>query len=475
MRSADANPRFPVATSATWWVTVAIVALNLALKLPRLGEQSLWLDEALTVSHAGRSLSAIVTQATGNQNPPLYGVVMAGWFAVFGTSETSARALPMLCSTAAAVAVFALGRRFLGGRAALLAALVFTFSEIHVQYAREARVYALVSLLAILASHAYLALMARPRRRTAVALTVLDALLFHAHYVTVFVPLAQLVAMLAHRPWRERAGRLLVGSLGATALLCLPLVPLAWRNAPTVGGFWLGPPTFGDLGDLLKRFAGKRPAVYVALVAALPPIRRLLAIPAGALDRGVLLYLACWAFLPIALAFLVASRMPIFLDRYLLFAAPAVAALIAYLATAVPMRQATYAALVAGVVLSLAPKARREHRKDDWRQVVAVVRELQAGRVPGSSVVLVPAGEIAAFAYYWDRALLGRPDMRERLAAADVVAANDLEELGAARIAALRSVLVVRTRDAEPHVAGFAPLARRVKVQGLELLAAERR
>ena len=159
---ADATTRGgPRATFVTWTLAAAVGAANLALKLPALDRQSLWLDEALTVAIGLRPVDEIVARSAGNQNPPLYGILMHFWIAAFGTSETSIRLLPVLCSAFAAVGVFLLARRFFGLRAAIFAAILFTGANIHVQYAREARVYALVTLLAVASSYVFLALVER--------------------------------------------------------------------------------------------------------------------------------------------------------------------------------------------------------------------------------------------------------------------------------------------------------------------------
>ncbi len=469
---ASGGPALPVLPTVA-----AIAVVNLALKLPHLGRQSLWLDEALTVTAAGRSFAEIVAHATVNQNPPLYGFLMHVWLGAFGISETSARLFPVLSSTATAVLLFLLALRFLGARAAVLAVLLFTLMNVQVQYAREARVYALVELLATASSYAFLALVTRPRWRTAVVLAVLNALLFFSHYVTVFLPLAQLVATVAHRPWRLRAGRHVLAAAGASAVLVLPWLPYAWRNAPTAGAYWLEPPTWRDLRHVLKRFADKNRLLYATLLLLVPAVRRALRVPRGAFDGGVGQYLVLWGLLPLALAFVIAARIPIFLDRYLLYASLGLVLTFAYLLAVLPLSRRAHAVVAAGLVALLAPSTLREAPKDDWRALAARAHELRAMHSPATALVLVAAHEVPPFAYYFDRASFAAPGRERTLRERGVVAVAPGAALDAATLAGVAAVAIVRPRLGAPEVAGLdgfgAPRAW-ARVQGLDLLVRDR-
>ena len=432
------------------------------------------------MSAAGRSVAEILTYATFNQNPPLYPLLMRGWLAVFGISETSARMFPVLCSTLTAVALFFLARRFLGFRAAIFAVLLFTASNVHVQYAREARVYALVSLLATLSAHAYLALVTRPRWGTAVLLGVLNAALFYSHFVTVFLPLAQLTATFASRSWRRRAGRFVFAASAGAALLALPWMPYAFRNAPSAGAYWLAPPTWRDLRHVLKRFADKNRLLYLTLVLVVPAVRRALGVPRDVFDASLARFLALWGFLPIALAFAIGASVPIFLDRYLLYASVGLSLLFAYLLALVPMRAAGHALLCAGLLALLAPRALREPAKDDWRALAAHVRQLHGARAPGTSLVVIAANELPPFAYYFDRTAFAGGECERALRAGGVIAVDDAGDLTPAMLGGVDAVAVIRTRISDPDVsaltaAGFARPESRMKVPGLEVVSSERR
>lgn len=477
MPGADATTRgWPSGAIVTGAIAVAVGAVNLALKLPGLDRQSVWLDEALTVAVAVRPLDVIVARAADNQDPPLYGLLMHVWIGAFGASEASLRLLPVLCSTLAAVGVFLLARRFSGLRAAVFAAVLFTAANLHVQYAREARVYALVTLLAVASSYAFLALVTRPSWRSATILACGNGLLFHCHYVTAFVPLAQSLAVALHAPWRARAGRFMAASAAASAFLALPVVPFAWRNAPRVGAYWLDAPTWRDLRHDAKRLAGERRVLYASLLLALPAVRRGLGVPSARFDRGRVRYFALAAFVPVALAFVIGTRVPIFLDRYLVYASVPLLLLFAELLALVPFGRRGAALVAAGLAALLGGRTLREPAKDDWRGLVAGVR---ARHDAAESLVVVAAREWPPFAYDWDRDAIVADDPAGRLRAGGVHAVERTSDIAAETLRRARAVAVVRTRLGAPdtsglRAAGFGAPHSWAAVEGLDVVAHER-
>jgi hypothetical protein len=146
----------------------------------------------------------------------------------------------------------------------------------------------------------------------------------------------------------------------------------------------------------------------------------------------------------------------------------------------VPIGKVGQAAVIVGLLVLFVPKVRHENFKDDWRQLATVVHAMHDGHVPGTSVVLIAPPEIPPFADYYDREAFTAEDREQRLRARGIAAVHDVNELGPERLDAVRSVLVVRTRDMQPRtsalseVLGFGPWMARAGVHGLELFASER-
>ena len=126
---------------------IALTVLAAALRLPTLGSQSLWLDEALTGRLARGSLGDLLHRvATEEANPPLFYLLEWVWTRVAGTSEVALRLPSALFGIALVPVAYAIGRRLGGQRAAVALAALVAVHPLLVYYSQEARGYAAVAL-----------------------------------------------------------------------------------------------------------------------------------------------------------------------------------------------------------------------------------------------------------------------------------------------------------------------------------------
>ena len=193
-----------------------------ALRFPTLDLQSFWIDEGFTVQllrkDFGGMLDGIpVTEKT----PPLYYVLAWLWTRPFGTGEVGVRSLSALAGVLTVPAAFALARELVSERAGLIAAALVAVNPLLVWYSQEARAYALLVLLSVLAI-LYGARASREREsaRPLVLWAIASALALATHYFALFVvgPLALwLVATHANRRGALAAGAA-VGVAGAAIL-----------------------------------------------------------------------------------------------------------------------------------------------------------------------------------------------------------------------------------------------------------------
>src|SRR5262245_42640936 len=110
----------------TYWTLAIISLVGAALRFYRLDEQSLWHDEAISVIVARAPLADALHyfRGTGSNlpfeyNPPLYELLLHGWFAAFGVGGLQARLFSAVAGTASIPLVFALGARLFGSSAGL--------------------------------------------------------------------------------------------------------------------------------------------------------------------------------------------------------------------------------------------------------------------------------------------------------------------------------------------------------------------
>nr|WP_238345016.1 glycosyltransferase family 39 protein [Actinopolymorpha cephalotaxi] len=291
---------------------------------------------------------------------------MHGWTS-FGDGEAWLR-LPSAVAMAVAVGMLAdLGRRWWGSGAGVAAGLLLALSPMASRYAQEARPYALAVLASVAAAwclwraagSAESPRSAGSARRWWIAYAVASAALGVVHVVALVVLVAHplLVSAASGRTRRTRgddpqqAGaqgpgpqgsgapwRAYVLATGAGLVLPALVAVAAFGQRATVS--WIPPTSRSVLLDSFVAMAGG--GAYLLLLGALAVAGALRATrgPARA-ERGRLLVASlCWlAVPPLALAAL-GLVTPVFLPRYLLVCAPALA-LLASSAFAAPGRSRT--------------------------------------------------------------------------------------------------------------------------------------
>ncbi|MEZ5989231.1 MAG: glycosyltransferase family 39 protein [Planctomycetota bacterium] len=390
------------AAGAERWALPAVLAVALLLRLPGLGE-SLWLDETFC-SHLriGTPLDLARTMLS-DYHPPFYFVLMHAWIRVFGDSELSLRAVPLLSGLLSIYVTARLGERLLGRREGLVAAALLALSPTHVWYSQEARPYMTTMLCVLCAAWACAALDERDldartrRRRTWAYGLALGAALFSHWYVVAFLAAFTLWPWLCGHAARRRVTAVNVG-LGLA--LVLFLVAKSRLGEVKTGSAYLG--AFGPAeawrlltgwlltGDSftprgVEAPVGRVLAVLVAvLVAALLVLGgRRLVVERRADRRRPALLLGLLALPALLLALTLAGFDRSYIERSALPAQPFLVLVLAagaFAPRAITLRAALPAALL--VALGLAQGAFHVHEgrwtvykpNPDWRALAAWLR-----------------------------------------------------------------------------------------------------
>ncbi len=394
----------------SWWMLVALLALNIALKAPYLGGTSLFLDEAVAIHETQGSVAETLEFSAKDPTPPFYYLVLGFWCKIFGISEASARFPSMLFSAATAGMIFLLGRRFFSARAGLYAALLFTLSNVGMNFAHEARAYALAGLLMTCSYYTYLALADAKTRhwRPALVLLVLNALLLYTHYVTAMGIAMQAVLSLWLLRGHLRNWIYYAGSQALVLCLWLPWLMMNRGKIPdSKVTSWLLPPDWMTLRYVFSAFAGD---------GWLPVFAACLLVGAGGIaifryaskrkqdgSGFALSAFAQWLLGATALQVLLSYiYMPVFELRYAMYAFPGACLLIGALVAALPLHALLRNGLVA-VYLGMAlwhlnlnpPKG------EAWREAMAEIKALQT---PQSGILVNAYYQFTPFTYYYKEA-----------------------------------------------------------------------
>lgn len=368
---------------------LALLALNLVLKLLWLGVNELAHDEPFTVFWSQRPLTELWAMFRTENNPPLYFLLIKAWSAGVPFEAAWLRIPSALFSALAVWPLFLLARRFSGRGAAILAAVLFTCSNHHYGLAHEVRAYSLFTLLTITGMWLLVRAADRPAAgiRPMLQLSMLNVVLVYTHFFGwLVIGLQGLLVLMLPELRSNRRGYLLGAAVTAGAFLPYAFIFLE-RMTQSVGqGTWLTPPVPEELYNMLWRWSNA-PVLTVAFLA--------LIVAAGGKDRlrtSGLRFAALWAFVPLLGMFAVSFAVPMFLDRYLVYAAPGFALLVALSAEALFSRRAAQRSAMA--VLGLGMAATFTPWRDTGAHPSRVVQVEQEWCADGCSVEVLPR-------WYW--------------------------------------------------------------------------
>ena len=417
---------------------LALTAAGTILRFYRLGAQSLWLDEAISVNSASHPLLSIAAGRAGdNHTPPLYYLLLHAWMAM-GKSEAGLRALSALLGVVSIPVLYLMGKRITDSRAAFAAAGLLAFSPFHLRYSQEARMYTLVTLLVLGMVYFWLGALRRGGLSYWAGFALFALLSIYTHYYALLAVLA-LDATFIWQWRRHRQERL--AWIGAHLLIAaglLPWMPIiagllarggqTWRLASVTGlpfqAIALGRGVYAffvfSVGYSLvpmhaeaKRFLShtllKNLPLLIAAYCAFG-ILFFLGVAAAARKQSEAKILLPLLFLPLLFAVAVGVVVPSFSENYLIFLLPFFCLLLGLGMTAsgrLPLRAACATIALALMAVSLGryyfdPACQRE----PWREVARFVGLHAAS---GDGIAFHRPYVQIPFDYYWKGRLAEYP------------------------------------------------------------------
>jgi uncharacterized membrane protein len=133
-----------------------LLLLALLLRLPNLGRDALWLDEAISYLAARLPLNQLLNNTIQSSHPPLYYLLLKGWMIPVPDTDIALKLLSTFFNILLIPAIYYLAWLLLENRkAALIAGFFVAISPFQVLYSHELRMYTLVMLLVTLLTAAY--------------------------------------------------------------------------------------------------------------------------------------------------------------------------------------------------------------------------------------------------------------------------------------------------------------------------------
>ncbi|WP_435116296.1 glycosyltransferase [Halolamina sp. C58] len=396
-----------------------ILLVGLALRIPRIGTQSLWSDEIYSVAvRASFSLPDLLL--ADDPHPPLYYLLLKGWMALFGNGPAPARWFSVVCSLGAVYLAYSVGMRLFDDRTGLLLAALLSVSTFHVHFGRTARMYALFSLLTLLSWYAFLSVRnGSTLQRAGYAFATAGVL--YTHVFGVFVVGAQWIYLLLTTPRSRDRGPERRAVLGV-AVLSLPLVGFFARLVFASGSEdgpaldWIPAPSpelleelallYAGYPDIYPIMAGSQTTRIAALVVAAVGLVGLTAAvfdsvrPDDDTHTRAVAQMLSLAGVTVGGALLISLLYrPVLIPRYTLPASIGVSALVVTGLRNLPVRPARAVAvvlLISGLLVGGVAYHNTE-TFEDWEGATAAI---EGGATPATAVVYQPGWTRTNVEYY---------------------------------------------------------------------------
>lgn len=179
------------------WILLA-VAVSFGMSLWYGLQQSVWFDEAYSISLVTHSYSELVSLTAIDVHPPLYYLLLKFWSGVFGMSEVALRSFSALCGGLAVGIGLVLVRRLFGNRAMVFATPLVLLTPLLVRYGFELRMYVLGSLITLASTYVLVRATQATKYKIQwwITYSVLVAMGMYTLYFMAFVFAAQVVWLL---------------------------------------------------------------------------------------------------------------------------------------------------------------------------------------------------------------------------------------------------------------------------------------
>ena len=417
---------------------VFLIILNLILKTIFISSNSVGGDEPFSIYHAQLDVSSIIHQLSFGNNPPLYEIILHFWIELFGITELSVRLPSLIFSSVTVLFIYKIGKEYFTYQTALITSLLFSFSNYHLAFSHEARVYCLFALLTAMSMYLFLIICNKQQDfKYYLLLLTINVLLLYSHYFGFYVIIIQTISVAFINDIRNKIlGKYIVYILGLILLYIPNLHILITRFLEaSMHGTWVKSPNgFESIYNMLWQFSNKPVATVIAISILLVALVKLIIkkdiknIPTS--NKIILM----WFLFPFLFMFIISYWIPMFLDRYLIFVSLAFYFVLS-LCSSYIISQRKYKLILPGILVILFAVTFNPNvdNKRHVKETVEKVKELKDSR---TNVLICPQHFIYDFTYYFSSEIFKETDnenpsykISENLLKQNIFIINDINEV----------------------------------------------
>jgi 4-amino-4-deoxy-L-arabinose transferase-like glycosyltransferase len=385
---------------------LVITAIGCFLRFYNLGFNSLWLDEAstLTFATAGSFWDIWTLTVTIEPNPPLFHWIEYIMLS-FGNSEFVLRFAPAVIGTLTIPVIYFIGKEFIDENGGLISAAAFAISPFLILYSQEARAYSLLLFFIALSTLFYLYALKSSGYKWWIAFALASSLAFWTHFYTVIFLAALIIYTLAIYKLKYIKELIISGIILAISVLPLGIISIPVLLASKSGGPTFGVQGFAVIQETLVQLLGFN--ILSAMILITLFLIGLTTLFIKEKENGILLI---WILAFTFIASIVLSFKIPMVPRYLIFLDIVLVLGIAYsykLFYSLSQNKIIIYAMIFIIAILSAPflmSYYSGYSKDDWR---GFSKTLSSTTQPGDSIVIVPGYMYQPLNYYYSNATDG--------------------------------------------------------------------
>ena len=384
--------RFTIRAPFANFAVALVTFVTFCIGLTRLDANSIWLDEAYSLSYAGADHTTFWMSIRTSDGPmALYYIILRAWVHVFSVNAASGRLLSLIAATAAIPVTYLLGRRMYSISVGALAAMLLALNSSWWLRAEDLRVYSISLLVTTCASLFFVKALDRETFEPKIAVLggILNGLSFILQFVVAGLAIiAQILSLVFFRFSSSLLRNVYVFfAITGVFVAAACIVFLRLGSATSAADAALPPEIWFNISQLTGRliaFVGLAVASGIAIAYGIRRKERLVAVA------------VVWFVSPLVVAAitLLLAHEPVFLDRYLISALVPFLLLASYgVVNASPSIVAVplIALIIFGEVYGALKNDNRS--REDWRVAARVLVD----RVkPGDVVVAYPREAVVA-------------------------------------------------------------------------------
>ncbi len=232
---------------------VLILVLAASVRFLGISDESLWLDEGVSVYASRMSGSALINWTAADIHPPFYYLALKCW-TLFGQSEFAFRSFSAVLGILTVLAVYYVCLDLFDNKVGLTASLLLAVNPVNVYYSQEARMFSLMALLVLVSCYAFWKCLGASGKKFFAVYVVSSVLMLYTHYFGLLVFCFQalyLIVLFFLNSRMIKNAKAIISCLIAVFLLYVPWLPTLYGAVfnPQVGMAWMPKPDLFLLRD----------------------------------------------------------------------------------------------------------------------------------------------------------------------------------------------------------------------------------